>query len=456
MLSSASLQSYSVRSHANNIFVSWRMVLFLFIVFAFAQRFDIGNAGRTLESPGFSVDDTVYTVETGSFGRPLGMLLLLMFAIATLRTRTSAGNQLGAVAWAAATYIIIAILSVTWAEDSGLVLKRVAILISMSAAAFAWARRASIRAIARVAAMVCGATLILSVATELILGTLHPLDPEWRFAGVLHPVMQGWNCGLLLICSVFLLDTERKCRVSLRMTVALALIFLILSRSRVAFVSAVLATALYYAIRWRKYGRMLVFIFLITVIGCTAYVTYEPPNSLTAAAASFGRGEEGQAGVDSLNGRIPLWQVCLHSAGLRPILGYGYNGFFNPKRIAQLSSLQWVPMHPHSGYLDTLLGVGAVGTVAFVLLLLLSLTEMAVRILRNSDYAFALVVCVWFCLNLGTESISTAPAFPTFLWMTLVASTALISGPGAIWGARRNAHLPLPSEEESCHAAGSR
>jgi O-antigen ligase len=76
----------------------------------------------------------------------------------------------------------------------------------------------------------------------------------------------------------------------------------------------------------------------------------------------------------TLTGRTEIWNAVLHMIGTRPILGYGYQAFWDGFRGASASlqyALGWAVPHSHNGFLDVGLDLGAVG----VLLVLWSLVQ---------------------------------------------------------------------------------
>ncbi len=67
----------------------------------------------------------------------------------------------------------------------------------------------------------------------------------------------------------------------------------------------------------------------------------------------------------SLTGRVPLWIHSFHAAMARPLLGYGYNGFWvaDSMYVAWLWAMLggWKAPSSHNGYLDIVLQIGLVG-----------------------------------------------------------------------------------------------
>ena len=71
----------------------------------------------------------------------------------------------------------------------------------------------------------------------------------------------------------------------------------------------------------------------------------------------------------SLTGRVPLWQESLKLIAQRPLLGYGYSGFWNAdSRDVQYlwQVIGWTAPNAHDGYLDILLQIGVIGLVLYI------------------------------------------------------------------------------------------
>jgi O-antigen ligase len=80
----------------------------------------------------------------------------------------------------------------------------------------------------------------------------------------------------------------------------------------------------------------------------------------------------------TLSSRLPLWGRVLEYIAERPLLGYGYSGFWSvggklsPRII--LTNL-WIPDHAHSGFLDLWVELGLVGLGIVLLHLLVSIRK---------------------------------------------------------------------------------
>jgi exopolysaccharide production protein ExoQ len=122
---------------------------------------------------------------------------------------------------------------------------------------------------------------------------------------------------------------------------------------------------------------------------------------LVAAAGAFGAlisGFDidqifGALGKDpTLSGRTELWQFALDAINLKPILGYGYDVFFNPATPtgeAAIRGLDWDVniYYAHNGFLEATLGLGLIGLVVVVAILVIGLQRTAVMFWQGRDLA---------------------------------------------------------------------
>lgn len=412
----------------------WHLAMFLVVIFAFAYPFDPSQSGGRLD---VGLEGVVQQLETGSAQRQVALLALGMLAAVIFLSRKRSQLRVnGLLGWSMLLFLGLAAASPAWAEDPPLTLRRVGVLVLLFLGALATVTRLSQIRLAGLAVCTCGITLIISLLVELVSGTFNPFDENWRFSGVLHPVAQGWNCGLLAIASLALaMACPRSRKLFLLLSLA-ALVFLGLTRSRMPLASTILAGAAYgslVSLKLRKLTFVVAYFFLVCA-GLFWFVLLVAQEDLIGTAKSFaamGRGEEATATLGSFTGRLALWGEQLDYARARPTLGYGYNAFLNPRNLSSVSKVAgWVATSPHSGYIGTLLGLGYVGATTFVLVLLLAL-KRSFNLSRGSpNAAFAAAVMVWLCCNLFLESsIITDPTFPTFICLAVIASLAFGHSP---------------------------
>jgi len=416
-------------SKLTTVRMPWRWSLLLLIVFALASPFDLSQSGGRLTA---EQDTLVSQVETGNMARQVALLCLGVSAAVALLYRRHGRLQVNRLlGWSMLFYLGLAVASPIWAEDPSLAIRRAGVLFVLFLAALATAARLSQIRTAALAVCVCGLTLVISVVVEFVSGTFSPLDETWRFSGVLHPVTQGWNCGLLAIASLALAGTLPRSRGRLILLALAAFLFLVLTRSRMPFISTILAAGVlgaFTSLRTRKLTYVLTYVLLVctSLLWFVLFLLGRNLGKTAESVAAMGRGDEASSSLDTFTGRLPLWEEELNYIRIRPILGYGYNAFLDPRNLSSVSeALGWVPTSAHSGYIGTLLGLGYVGAGAFVLVLTLAL-KRSISLARGSpNAAFAAAIMIWLCCNLILEStVITEPTFPSFICLVVLASLA--------------------------------
>jgi O-antigen ligase len=142
------------------------------------------------------------------------------------------------------------------------------------------------------------------------------------------------------------------------------------------------------------------------------------------AAIRLGRED---TGLSSFNGRTGVWDEIRPYVQRRPILGYGYGGFWTPSHISEISEGEkWGIPNSHSAYLDNLLSLGAVGMVTYTFLLFSGIM-CAFRFQkrdRDSASAFCGSVLVFCAFGGLLESVNIDPSLLMFLSLVVLASLA--------------------------------
>ncbi len=94
-------------------------------------------------------------------------------------------------------------------------------------------------------------------------------------------------------------------------------------------------------------------------------------------------------GKDStLTGRSDIWSHVIDSIARRPVLGYGYDAFWQGLKGPSLlitSAVGWQVPHSHNGYLEVLLALGAVGLALFLLCALRMMRDSILYLQRHGD-----------------------------------------------------------------------
>ncbi len=115
----------------------------------------------------------------------------------------------------------------------------------------------------------------------------------------------------------------------------------------------------------------------------------------------------------SLTGRTDFWPQLMQAVWRKPLLGYGYAGFWqswrgydNPARSIIVGSSEFVPPHAHNGYLEILLSTGFIGITLFTLSLLTTIVSfiLLTRHSRSGEAETAAILLIFVLLSSFSES----------------------------------------------------
>ena len=388
----------------------------------------VGYVSPTSSSPDLMAD----AVASGSTVRrtaflavgALGGFLLLRGRVP--RRPTSTGVLAVALyAWMMLTFV--------WSDNRQLTATRLVLATCIIVAAVAVAQRADGRNLAAYLIVQNGAILLVGLAAELVAGTFAPLASGYRFAGTLHPNAQAVNDVLLLLAAVHQRrHTAGAKRGFLAAVVVIGAVALLATRSRTALGAALVAYG-YLAFPSETLPRggaserpaRLLYVWCLLALGATAaYVQQVLP--FLAQAASLGRSDPNAEDLGALTGRVPLWQILLDYARARPVTGYGYDGFWYPRRGAIVGeAVGWPVQHAHSSYIDILLS-GGVPAVVLLVLVLGSAIKRARALARKYSWAPLCGAIILFGAIQGF--LETSLLAPEVLLFPLCWSIAAVSG----------------------------
>ncbi len=414
----------------------WGTFFFLLLVFALVTPFDF-SWPQTVQLKANFIDtsEAIARMEHGNMGRRIGMLLLGGFAIFTLARSKNRFRINGALGWVLLFYFIWIISSLAWSIDPVFTLRRVITVALLWLAAAAISARHSLRELAALAVFITGTTAVLAFANELRLHTFNPADQIWRFSGLFHTVAMGWNCGLLALAAMYLAHVEKKkkCRIFFWCILGVAVLFLLLTKSRMAVAASLLSLG-FFGLRVFSRRNIMLLILSIIMIGCFSYLVLGDMLLYYGEEMStLGRGDVAKESVSNLTGRIPLWVECFHRAIDRPFLGYGFNTFISPTNLELIyRNIGWLPNSVHSGFVDALMGLGFIGFGAMTISFILALVRSLLLSKKSVDYIFVTSVLLWLYDNLLLEAnLITMPTFMTFFSMVLLSRLAFL--PGTEW-----------------------
>jgi O-antigen ligase len=314
-------------------------------------------------------------------------------------------------------YLAWALASVLWSADPGLSLRRLAVLMSCVVGAAGIARQFRPRDVALIAAAIATSYLLVGLAAEMALGTFRPWSSGYRFAGSIHPNSQGANLAVLSLAAFCLARNATQRRAAWWTLFAVAVAFLLLTRSRTAC-AALIAGLI--AVQWAgasgrgKLSALLLAAFAIATAAWIGALLGSDADQRVLKMAMLGRAEESEA----FTGRLPIWAELGNYVRKRPLQGYGYASFWTAEHIEAVSEeLQWPLREAHNAYLDTVLSIGALG--AAILLTVVALAfRAAIRAFRlsgDAGFAFTLGLLAFCLVDSCMESGMGDPNLTTLL-----------------------------------------
>lgn len=264
------------------------------------------------------------------------------------------------------------------------------------------------------------ATIVLAVVSEAYLGTFHPFDMSYRFAGLFHANTQGINCAVLAIACFSLSKSEIRWQFMFNIMTIVAFIFLFLTKSRTSLASAFAVIGVYWFITSSMKQKM-TFLAIAISLACIFILVFGDSNLTFLTKASYiGRDT---SDLDTLSLRMPLWQECVRFVVEQPILGSGYDSFWTPRRVMQISIRQgWDVPHSHSGYIDLALAIGVTGLCAFVSILFMAGKRALFLYLRTEDrgYLYSFSMILWLSLEMFSEIVNIHPFIANFVCIVAI------------------------------------
>ena len=291
----------------------------------------------------------------------LGIAALGTWLLATTRTQPFRWNV--PLAAAIAGYLAVSAASYLWSVDRGMCLRRLIVIACCTLAAVGIARRFSMRELCVLVVLTIGPLVLIGVAAEIRLGTFRPWAGDYRFSGSVHPNTQGMYLTTLALAALGLARGAIRGRGFCWAIFAASLVLLLLTKSRTGTASTLVAFMVVFLLQTSAafkltvgsvaaWGGIAAF-WLLMLCGIDPLVDFHD-------ALLLGRAEES----DTLSGRAFIWPAVGHYIAQRPLLGYGYESFWNPGQIDIISDqLGWGLREAHNGYLDVLLSTGIVGLI---------------------------------------------------------------------------------------------
>jgi exopolysaccharide production protein ExoQ len=316
--------------------------------------------------------------------------------------------------------LVMTVLSAFWSETPGITLKYGLILLAISLLAASVGMRYDIRSIARILRWTGTAISGVGTFVSLFVPSIGRLEEGWN--GVLAH-KNGFSCWLALTACLWFLQamTDRSKR------------WLSLTLSGLCFVAMLCAGSGAARVFFLVTMGVLVFSksiqrldFRKTFTTVLFFITISIPSALytwTNKQYIFGA-----LGKDAtLTGRTEFWPQVLESIWQRPVVGYGYQGFWQDWRGADnpaahiINPNGFVPPHSHNGYLEIALALGLIGITLFTCSLLINITRICALVpyLQQAESGTILAILIFILVSNFSEAGLWGITQHTFLYIIL-------------------------------------
>lgn len=264
--------------------------------------------------------------------------------------------------------LVLACVSPAWADSPDLVIRRALGLVGASLFGVYLATRFSfdeqlrlLRWSLRIAATGTVALLVVAPSRALSApgggGGIRGVFP--------HKNILGAAMALAFVVEWYLRDSNAKSKVARLLSLCVYAALLAISNS----MSSMLTVAATLCGVWTV--RTLCGRYRIPIAAIVVFVVL-----LIASVTVTGIGSGDVLGLlgrsSDLTGRTELWSAVTEAIQEKPILGYGFSGFWkgasSGSEIVE-GQVQWTPAYSHNGYLEVMLSLGVVGLLVSFLLL---------------------------------------------------------------------------------------
>jgi len=403
----------------------WLVFLFLTLVFLGIQHDWYSSLAGTDYNKGLAA--ILWANEHGSLQRRVAFLSLGIAALVSLLMSGLYRFRVGLLGILVLFYLSWAAVSLTWSAEPALTVRKLGTLAMITLGAFAASRCFSFRDTILWVLLSTLFYLHFGIAVEIFQGTFHPFSGGYRFAGTMHPNIQGINCALLLLSSVFLLMTRKRPLYLLSAIVCEALVFLLLTKSRTSLVSLVLAVSLFWFLALPASRKKPVILGAALTGGLLFLVSRQVFPYLQQA---FSLGRKNASETITMTYRKLIWQQAWPYIRDRMITGYGYDSFWTSEHVEAFSRQQGNPTpHAHSAYVDSVLSLGMVGGCVFVLIVAVAVgrTLAARKHSGETGYTFFGILLLFAAINGFAESAFIQPGYLSFLTSLALAALAFSS-----------------------------
>jgi exopolysaccharide production protein ExoQ len=179
----------------------------------------------------------------------------------------------------------------------------------------------------------------------------------------------------------------------------LSILLLVLSRSSGGVVVLALTTIVLLLLKIRQLSFHDKFIAIVgaIVLLCIVLIILVPnPENLFT---SFGKSSD-------LTGRWVLWNILVDRLSQSPLIGFGYEAFWQVHGLSVAADAAWDAPSAHNGFLDLTLSVGILGLVIFIINYISTFAKSYARFcyFRNNEALYPLMLLIYLVTSNISES----------------------------------------------------
>ncbi|MEM9399518.1 MAG: O-antigen ligase family protein [Verrucomicrobiota bacterium] len=332
----------------------------------------------------------------------------------------------------------LSIISVLWSAAPNYTIDEVDPVIRACLFSIYIAMRYTVKEQMRLFAWMLGVAAVLSLIYALAVPSegIAMTNGEVSWKGIFqHKQYLGRFMVLGAITFINIALDNRKYQKIAWIGVFLTATLALLSSSRSALILllfSILSLPLYRLIKQKKYKLRTILLIVITFM-ISASIILVASNLETIVVDILGKNLE-------FNGRIPVWTLAIQKGLERPLLGYGYVGFWTSDESLSILNSTWAlsasggegRFHAHNGFIDVFLQLGFVG----LLLCLLSFITLMSRVIiligshkngREFFWIFQFLL-ITFLANLSEIRTFIGHGTLWILYVSLSLSTAVLLG----------------------------
>ena len=231
--------------------------------------------------------------------------------------------------------------------------------------------------------------VISSIAMALLFpqyGTVSGVGGQGEWKGLFFTKnVLARACVFLLTPALFNYGDRRISRISRAAYIVLLLMVIIKTSSKTGLIAAVACIAFAATIRFlTRFSRRDAFLLVAFGLGIIAAGAVIVMTNAPLVLLALGKDS-------TLTGRTAIWNGVMASIGKRPILGYGYGGFWWGTRGEAYSidsRVGWMVPYSHNGFMDVWLDLGMVG-FALISLTIVKAVRDGLKSLRTARPFYA-------------------------------------------------------------------